>query len=391
MQIIQPLGLDRAAARNQRGGHYLQSFARLAPGTDLPVARAEMDGVIAGLIREYPDQHDQGNFGIALSPLRTDLLGDARPVLLVLAGPVGLVLLMACANVANRLLARGEARRRELAVRTALGASRFRLIRQMLTEAWLLSSAGAAAGLLVALWCQQLVVRFAPRALPRVPETSLNGIVLLCTAALGLLAGVIFGLIPALQVSRVQLADPMKDGARGNVVVKTPAEPDVMAAAVRDEVRRLDPEVPAAMVRDMDWIVADSTRDRRLNVIFFGAFGALALLLATVGLYGVMAFQVAQRTREMGVRLALGASRRDVLGMVVGQGMRLVGAGLAVGIVAAAVITGSFEAMLFDVAPRDLTIFAVVPALLLAAGALASYVPGRRATRVDPVTALRGD
>jgi putative ABC transport system permease protein len=175
------------------------------------------------------------------------------------------------------------------------------------------------------------------------------------------------------------------------VVLKTPAEPDAMVAAVRDEVRRLDPEVPAAQVRDMDWVVTDSTRDRRLNVILIGAFGALALALAAIGLYGVMAFQVAQRTREIGVRLALGASRRDVLGLVVGQGMRLVALGLAAGVVAAAALSGSIAALLFDVAPRDLSVFAAVAAVLLTAGALASYLPARRATRVDPVIALRAD
>lgn len=618
VEIIRPLGLDRAAARNQRGGHYLQGFGRLRPGVELQAARAEMAGVIAALNREYP-QPNLANFGIAITPLREDVLGAAQPVLLVLSGAVGLVLLMACVNVANLLLARGETRRRELAVRTALGASQFRLVRQMLTEAWLLSGAGATAGLLVAVWCQRLVVGFAPRALPRVVDTSLGGPVLACAAVLGLAAGLAFGLIHAWQISRVGLADSLKDGARGtdgrvavrrllvvaqvsiavvllvgaglliksfarlmsvesgfttdrvltlrislpearypgrpevtayferllerlgslpgvesagagsglplavtggdwsfdvegrpllngkhsgaadwyvvtpgyfetlgirvvrgrapmpsdapgaqpalvinettartlfpsedpigkrvrfsrsrgfeqpwrtivgivsdvhqhgldtparpevffphpqfqhfspngqarsmSVVLKTPAEPGAMAAAVRDEVRRLDPEIPAAQVRDMDSVVADSTRDRRLNVILIGAFGGLALVLAAIGLYGVMAFQVAQRTREIGVRLALGASPRDVLRLVVGQGLRLVTAGLASGVVAAAGLSGSLGTLLFDVGPRDLSIFSAVPVVLLIVGALASYVPARRAMRIDPVVALRG-
>ena len=621
VQLLLPLPLDRAAARNIRGGHYLQAFGRLRPGVELAQARADMNGVVAALAREYPEVTNLANFGIALFPLRDDVLGDARPVLLVLAGAVGLVLLMTCANVANLLLARGEARRRELAVRTALGASRFRLVRQMLTEAWLLSAAGAAAGLVVALGCQRIVVGFAPRALPRVSEVAFNGPVLACAVALAFLAGLLFGVIPAMQISGDRrAADPLKTGTRGtegrgairralvvaqvalavvllvgaglliksfarvmavpsgfvsdrvlslrislpesrypgrpevtsyferlltaaaslpgvqsagaasglplavasgdwsfdvegrpivnnkhsgaadwyavtpgffetlgirlvrgrgpaagdtaastpvlvinettartlfpsedpigkrvrfsrsrgfeqpwrtivgiagdvrqrgletpprpevyfphaqfqhfspnaqaramNVVLKTAAAPDALTASIRAEVRRLDPDVPAAQIRAMDVVTQTSTRDRRLNVLLIGAFGALALFLAVIGLYGVMAFQVAQRTREMGVRLALGASRRDVLGLVVGEAMRLVGTGLVAGVAAALLLSGSIASLLFEVTPRDLSVFASVPAVLAAAAALASYLPARRATRVDPVIALRGD
>jgi putative ABC transport system permease protein len=619
-QILSPLGLDRAAARNKRGGHYLQAFARLRPDRTIADARADIDGIVAAAKREYPDEFTQPNFGVALSPLRDDVLGDARPVLLVLAGAVALVLLMACANVASLLLARGESRRRELAVRTALGASRFRLVRQLLTESWILSAMGAAAGLVVALWCQRLVVGFAPRALPRVTESALDGPVIACAAILAVAAGLLFGIVPALQISRGDAGGSLKDGARNtdgrssarralvvtqvavavvllvgaglliksfaklmsvrsgfttervltlrvslpearypgrpevsayferlnarlqslpgvqsagaasglplavasgdwsfdvegrplvngkhsgaadwyavtpgffetlgirmvhgrgptagdtatalpvlivnettartlfpsedpigkrvrfsrsrgfeqpwrtivgiaadvrqrgldslprpevffphaqfqhfspnaqaramNVVVKTSSDPESLTGPVREEVRRLDADVPAAQIRPMDSIVATSTRDRRLNVILVGAFGAVALVLALVGLYGVMAFQVTQRTREMGVRMALGASRRDVLALVVGQGLRLVVAGLAAGLCAAALLSGSISAMLFLVTPRDVTVFALVTVVLFVAGALASWIPARRATRVDPVVALRAD
>ena len=621
VQVLRPLGLDRSAPRAQRGGHYLQAFARLQPGAAMPAARAEMDGIISRLIAEYPNQHTQGHFGITLTPLRDDLLGGARPVMFVLGGAVALVLLIACANVANLLLARGAARRRELALRTTLGASRFRLIRQLLTEAWLLSTAGAAAGLAVAVWCQRLVVRVAPSALPRVGETALSAPAFACAAVLGIAAGLFFGLIPALQISRARPIDPLKDGARGAtdsrtlarrvlivgqvaiavmllvgaglliksfaklmnvrsgfnadkvltvrislpesrypgrpevtgyferlrerfaaipgvqstgaasglplavasgdwsfdvegrplngkkhsgaadwysvtpgyfetlqipvvrgrapldadgpdappvlvinettartlfpnedpigkrvqlsrsrgfeqpwrtivgivgdvhqrgldsparaevyfphaqfqhfspnaqarslvVVLKTAVDPVTLTAPVRDAVRQLDPEVPAAELRDMDWIVATSVRDRRLNMMLIGAFGVLALALATIGLYGVMAFQVTQRTREMGVRLALGASRGDVLSLVVGQGMRLVLVGLVLGAFISALLSTSIAPMLFDVGPRDLSIFVSVPAVLLTAGLLACYVPARRAMRVDPVSALRAE
>jgi putative ABC transport system permease protein len=176
-----------------------------------------------------------------------------------------------------------------------------------------------------------------------------------------------------------------------NVVVKTAASPHLLTAAVRDAVRRLDPDVPAALIRPMDQVRETSTRDRRLNVLLIGAFGALALLLAVIGLYGVMAFQVAQRTREMGVRLALGAARGDVFRLVVGEGMRLVAIGLIVGLAAAALLSGWIADLLFEVTPRDLTVFALVPALLAAAAALASYLPARRATRIDPLITLRSE
>ncbi len=621
VQVLRPLGLDRGAPRLERGGHYLRAFARLQPGTDLPAARAEMDGIIARLIAEYPDQHTQGHFGIAILPLRDDLVGEARPVLFVLGGAVALVLLIACANVANLLLARGAARRRELALRTALGASRFRIVRQLLTEAWILSGAGVLAGLAVALWCQRVVVRMAPGGLPRVGDAAMSAPVLACAAALGIAAGLFFGVLPALQSSRGRSVDPLKDGARGatgartsvrrllivaqvaitamllvasglliksftklmrvpsgfnaegvltlrislpearypgrpevtgyferlrarlaaipgvqstgaasglplavasgdwsfdvegrplgtkkhsgaadwyavtpgyfetlqvpivdgrgvrasdgpdappvvvinettartlfpnedpigkrirfsrstgfeqpwrtivgiagdvrqrgldtparpeayfphaqfqhfspnaqaramTVVMKTASDPVALTSAVREAVRELDPEVPAAQVRDMARVVATSVRDRRLNMILIGAFGVLALVLASVGLYGVIAFQVAQRTREMGVRLALGASRRHVLALVLGQGLRVVLIGLALGTASAAWLTTAITPMLFDVGPRDLSVYLLASAVLCATGLLACYIPARRAMRVDPVTALRAE
>jgi putative ABC transport system permease protein len=175
-----------------------------------------MDGINASLMREHPDQYKQGGFGIDVTPLRDALLGDSRPVIMVLAGAVGLVLLLACANVANLLLARGESRGRELAVRTALGASRLRIIRQLLTESVLLSLAGAAAGLAVAGWCQRAILSVAPAALPRLASVSLDRPVLLFAMALGVATGVLFGLIPAARVSRVPVTASLKDGGRGS-------------------------------------------------------------------------------------------------------------------------------------------------------------------------------
>jgi putative ABC transport system permease protein len=176
------------------------------------------------------------------------------------------------------------------------------------------------------------------------------------------------------------------------ITIKTSgAAPTSLTSAVRAELRGIDAEVAAADVRDMDTVVSGSVADRRMQMVLVAAFGGLALALAAVGLYGVMAFHVVQRTREMGVRLALGASRADVLGLVVGQGMRLVAVGLALGTVAAFAATRPMADLLHDVSPRDTAVFALAPILLAAVGLLACYIPARRATRVDPVVALRSE
>jgi putative ABC transport system permease protein len=227
VDVVRPLSLDRGAPRTRRGGHYLQAFARLKPGATIVSAAAEMDSVNAQLLREYPDQYKMGGFGITLLDLRDDLLGASRPVLLVLAGAVALVLLLACANVANLMLARGEAQRRDLAVRTALGASRFRIIRQVLTESCLLGTIGATAGIAFAAWCQHLVLAIAPTALPRLIDLGLNRAVLAFAAVLGVLTGIVFGLIPAWQISRADVGECLKEGVLFDVSTR-----DLSALAV---------------------------------------------------------------------------------------------------------------------------------------------------------------
>jgi putative ABC transport system permease protein len=581
-----------------------------------------MNGINDALMREYPDQYKQGGFGIDVVPLRDALLGDARPVVLILAGAVALVLLLACANIANLLLARGESRGRELAVRTALGASRLRVARQLLTESVLLSLAGAAAGLGVAWWCQRAIVALAPAALPRLAELSLDRPVLLFAVALGMLTGILFGLVPAARLSRSGVGASLKDGARGTtdagrrrvrsalviaqvaiagvllvagglllksfarvlsqpsgisvdrvltfrvslpasrypgraevagyfsrltdelarlpgvesagagsglplavasgdwsfdvegrplvngrhsgradwyvvtpgyfeslgvrlvrgrlpaagdtesatasvflnetaarvyfpgedpigrrlrmtrttgaeqpwrtiagivgdvrqrgldeapraelfmpyrqfqhfsagvqaramtIVVKTSGDPLAMSNAARARVRALDPEVPAAQMRDMASVLSLSVASRRLNATLIGAFAVLALALSAIGLYGVIAYNVQQRTREIGVRVAIGAPRASVLRLVIGDAMRLTAAGVAVGLAAALASGGVLRGLLFEVGARDASILAGVAILLSAAAALASYVPARRAMAVDPVVALRAE
>jgi putative ABC transport system permease protein len=176
-----------------------------------------------------------------------------------------------------------------------------------------------------------------------------------------------------------------------SLVIKADVAPESLVGAVRAELRAIDPEVPAAQVRTMDDVIAASVTDRRLNTLLIGTFGGLALALAAIGLYGVMAYSVTQRTREMGVRIAVGASRASVLALVVGQAVRLVAAGIVLGTAVALAAAETLASLLFDVEPRDPAILALAPVVLLAAGVLASYLPARRATRVDPVTALRAE
>lgn len=618
-QMMLPLSLDRTAARNRRGGHYLTAVARIAPGASIEAARAEMGAIVGALIREYPDQHKQGNFGVALVPLRTDLLGPARPVLAVLLGAVALVLLLACANLASLLLARGEARRRELAVRASLGADRFRLLRQLLTETCVLGLVGGAAGLAVATLAMKAVLALDPATLPRAHQAALSWPVLAFTVTVSLGAGIVFGLLPATQISRVALDDVLREagrssvGGRGrlrralvaaqvaiavvllmgagllvksfarlqgvptgfeaagvltfrttapparyrdrpevtafyartleqvrgvpgvrvagagsglplavhsgdwgfdvegravvrprpradwfvvtpgyfealgvrlvqgrlpaeadddrgapvlflnesaacavfpgedpvghrvrlsrttgpeqrwrtiagivadvrqrglerpprpemyiplpqfqhfmagtqawnmSVVVKASVPPLTLAGPMRAAVRRVDPEVPAADMRAMDDVVGASLSARRRDTWLIGAFAALALAVATFGVYGVTAYHVARRRREIGLRVALGAEGRDVVRMVLGQGMRLVGAGMLAGVLAAVAATGALRSLLFDVTPHDVSVFATIPVLLAVVAALACALPAARAARIDAAVALRDE
>ena len=621
--IVVPLAMDAGAPRNRRGGHYLLAFARLNGDATVAAASSEMDAILSRLARQYPDEHDQGNFGISVRPLRSDLLGDLNTPLFILAGAVGLVLLLACANVANLMLVRGESRRTELAVRTALGASRFRMIRQLLTESCVLSIAGAVAGLIVAYYCQQLIKVFAGSSMPLVASGTLNTAVLSYAGLLGVATGILFGVIPALQISRGGrgTGDSLKAGSRGTILGRTrarralvvcqvslatvlvigaglliksftllistpsgvdpdrvltlrvslpparyPGRPEVAAyfrrlteqvrilpgvraagassglplsvrsgdwsfdiegrprngtrfpgaadwyvvtpgyfetlgiplrqgrspaasdtadaaqvvfinettartlfpnedpvgkrirfsrsrgdeqpwrtiagivgdvrhrgldtparpeayfpyeqfqhfspgvqaramtltaksdgdplalvSAVRAEVRRIDPEIPPSQIRDMSTVLSASVSDRRLIMVLMGSFGVLALLLAAVGLYGVVSYSVAQRTREMGVRIAIGASRSSVLALVVGEGLRLVAVGAVLGLLISLALTRWMATLLYAIGPRDVTMFAAAAVTLLITGLLASYVPARRATRIDPVNALRAE
>lgn len=621
-----PLALDKARPRN-RGSHFLEVVGRLKPGTTLSQAATDVGRFAADLGRAYPNNYpSDSGWGVFVVPLATELTGDVRPALLVLMAAVAAVLLIGCANLANLLLARATARQREIAVRAALGASKLRLVRQLLTESVVLSVAGGILGLLLAYWAVDACRGLAHLNVPRLGEAIIDKYVLGFAFAISVLTGLVFGLAPAthavgsglshalkesgrssshgiggvklrasLVVSEVALAlvllicagllvrsferllkvDPgfqtehlltmtislpgarypngpapaaffkkliaqvktlpgvqaagevtslpmsgtyasgtirLEDTSAHNavfdqqfhlpyletdyrwttpgyfealkiplirgrlfadadneadapqvaivdeefarrfwpgqdptgkrisymtvpnsnppqrswctivgvvghvkhysldvegreqayfpiaqaafnrnmfVVVRTGTDPTAMTSAIRSQVSALDPEVPIYGVRTMDELVAESLTQRQLNMLLLASFAALALALAAMGIYGVMSYLVNQRTQEIGVRMALGARRSDVLKMIVLQGLRLAGAGLLAGLLLALLFARLISGLLYGTSPGDPLTFAAIALLLAAIAFLASYIPALRATKVEPVVALR--
>ena len=604
--ILAPFDTSSREAR-ARGAHTLQAIVRLRPGVTRAHAQQEMDALAARLEALYPQINRDVRF--RLVPLKDAVTGEIRGPLVLLLGTVGLVLLIACVNVANLLIARGAARRAEIAVRSALGASRRRLVRQLLTESLLLAAGGGIAGLAVAWWITRAVVGLAPADVPRLDRVGLNvqGLAFTTLACLG--TGVLFGLVPAWTAARRPLAGaagnrttartrlgtalmvaeiaialvlvtgsglllrsfirltqqplgfdttrlltanvtpgarrymdiptrtrlfqafeesaravpgvrgvaltsqlpiggtgvyhnlafegravapgtepevylrsvnnayfdvlgiPIRAGRRfsdldraggplvaivneafvrtyypsenpigrrirwasGNgtwitivgvaadvrglaldqsevpavhmpyaqeqmpwrtfmdVAVRFDGDVAPVAAGLRRALESSDRGIPLARVRTMDQVLERSLAERRFNLFLLGGFGVMSLLLAAAGTYGVMSHGVAQRTRELGVRLALGATPRQVFRLVVGRAMAVAAAGVAVGLAASAAVSGVLAGMLFDVPPRDALTFAVSAAVLLGAAAIAAGVPARRAARVDPLIVLRSE
>ena len=604
-EIWVPMWFDPADPGN-RGGHFLGVIARLKPGVSLGQAQVEMDSIAARLEQQYPVNTGHG---VNLFPLYEETVGDIRPALLVLLGAVGFVLLIACANVANLLLVRSAGRQREIAIRTAMGASRFRIIKQLLTESLLLSLVGGALGLLLAFWGVDLLLALSPEDMPRITEIRIDGRVLGFTFALSLFTGVVFGLLPALSASRLDLNTSLKEGGRssalsfgrnrargllvvsevalavvlligaglmmksflhlqtvgagfnpqsvlavdfvlpaskyregeqqaaffrqviervsalpgiqsvggvvnipfgensgsryfriegrppqpegqglnadynlaspnyfrtlgiplikgrdfterdvqgapevvmineemarqfwpdedpigkriavgdgpwrsivgivGNVrqkgfdieprqemifpllqtpipfmtlVARTASEPKATISALRAEIASIDALQPVFNIRTMEEAAAESVAPERLNTLLLGALAVIALILAAVGIYGVMSYSVTQRTHEIGLRMALGALPRSVLGLVIKQGMSLILIGLVIGLSAALALTRLMKSLLYEVSTTDPATFALISALLVVVAFLATYIPARRATRVDPGVALR--
>jgi len=603
---------------DRRTGMGMDAVGRLKPGVTLQQAQADMDSVAQHLAELYPDANK--GTGIALLPLIEDVVGDIRPFLLVLLAAVGFVLLIACVNVANLLLARATGRTREFAIRAALGARRGRVVRQLLTESLLLSGAGGGLGLLLAAWGTQAAIRVMPEALPRAQSVYIDSRVLLFTFAASLLAGVFFGLAPSLRASRADLQATLREGGRGSsgarrrlqglfvagemamsivllvgaglmirslgklwsvnpgfrphqvitfavscptsagaapdairasirqlrdtvagvpgveaaslsagalpmsgdsevpfwiegrpkpatdaemknalfsiiepdylkamgipllrgrfltpadnehapfvivideqfaklyfagqnpigqrvnlaiigraaeivgiaghvkqwglaedahspvqaqfymsmsqlpdqfvpliaqgerFVARTQGAPEAEMSAIRQAIGKMNGEIVAYDVRTMDRIISDSLAAQRFSMILLGIFAALALVLSCVGIYGVVSYLAGQRTHEIGVRMALGAQRNDVLRLILGHGATMALIGVAAGMAASLALTRLMARLLFGVSAYDPLTFFSVGCLLILVALVASYIPARRAMRVDPTVALR--
>ncbi|MGA9769131.1 MAG: ABC transporter permease [Blastocatellia bacterium] len=587
-----------------RGHQYFSVIALLKANVELKQAQAEMDDISRRLEQQYPDQN-MGQ-GASLIPLREEEVGEVRPVLLVLFGTVGFVLLIVCANVANLLMARAATRQKEIAIRVALGASRQRISRQLLTESVMLAFAGGGAGLFVALWGIKPLAALIPADIHGMQNIGVDARVLGFTMLVSFLTGVIFGLLPAMQASKTDINESLKESGRGStegrrgssirsalivseialslvlligaglmiksfvrlqqvdlgfatenvltmrltlpqakypekrdqtrffqqalariqivpgvesaaaisrlpltsgnssrsfniegrssdnaggsadyrvispdyframsipvlkgrafterdndqatasviindmaarsywpdedpigkrlqlesewfeivgivgdvkhmgqaskaraemyvsylkkpwpymtIIARSPRNAAALGETLREEVQAVDPDQPVYSVSTLEQLVSRSVARRRSNMLLLGIFAALAMVIAAVGLYGVMSYAITQRKHEIGIRLALGANRRDILKMVLGYGLRLTLAGVAAGAVAALLLTRMIESLLFGVSATDPATFALVSITLTGVALGACFVPAHRATKVDPMIALR--
>jgi putative ABC transport system permease protein len=610
VEIWRVLGYDVSQPWACRTCHHLVAVGRLRDGVTPAQARAEMDTITAAQMKAYPKEYSAS--GVILTPLRDHLLGAASTPLFVLFGSVTFVLLVACANLANLLLARTTNRAHEVAIRTALGAGRGRILRQLLAENCLLAFMGAVAGLLPAYWAPRVVAALGSGNLPRLSEVRLDWRVLTFAIGLALLTGILSGLAPAFRLSKSNVQDALKEGARGSsagahrrlrgllivaevslsltllvgagllvrsmarlltvapgfdpsqvltmrtsvignryadnkvlrqffidaanrlrslpgvqaaaaasqiplggnrdeygfhpegkmnanpeldesaehysvtpgfldvmripllkgrditaddtaespgvilinqtaalriwpgedpigkrvkvggldrswltvigivgdvhhygldvsptmqfymahsqwpdtdsdmtFVIRTAGPPGSIASAAREAIHSLDPTQPVSHVMPLEDYIGLSLQGRRFSLILIGAFAIVALLLSVIGIYGVTSYTVAQRTREIGIRIALGAQRSEVLGLMMRQGAVLILSGIGMGVIASIVLTRFLAGMLFGITPTDPVTFALVALLLVCVAALACWIPARRAMRVDPIVALR--
>jgi putative ABC transport system permease protein len=601
---------DQLGGVKHRGDHPgIYAYARMKPGVTVEEAHAQLAGIEESLAKLYPS--DDAGQSATVQPLLGAVVQDAGLPLLVLMGAVGFVLLIGCANVANLLMARATERRREVAVRLALGAGRWRLVRQLLTESLMLALSGGALGLLLAFWATPALAHLAGDAVPRISEVGVDGWVLAFTLGVSCVTGLLFGILPALQAARINVNATLKEGARagagagharlrdalviaelaisvvlvvgagltlkslyrilgadqgfaapgvtvatfglpdtkyqsdaqrraffaqlmeklnaipgveaagvknpllggnqtsfmvegqrplkpeeypstefslatpggleamgakllagrffrvsdnetsplvcivdeamakkywpgqnpigkhlsvqgqqngkpipwmtvvgviatikdygadqpvlvetivpeaqmpdsgGNILLRSAVDPARLLPSLREAVQSVDPDLPLYNVRKLETVVDENVASRRLSVSLLGGFAALALLLAAVGIYGVMAFAVSTRTHEIGIRMALGADPQGVMRLVLRQGARLALIGVGIGIAAALALTRVMAGLLFEVRATDPVTYAGVAILLAVVALAACYLPARRAMRVDPIVALR--
>jgi putative ABC transport system permease protein len=597
-------------ANDARGGHYINVVGRLRPGVTVAQARAELEVIASQLAKQYPDSNK--GWGIFLMPLQDYLVRDVRPVLYTLLGAVGCVLLIACANLANLLLARATARHREISIRAALGASRIRLVRQLLTESVVLSLCGGVAGVILARWGLDTLLALAPTSLPRLTEIHLDSGVLIFSLALSIITGLVFGIAPAWLAARADVNEALKQGTRGsteggargrlrsalvvlevtfalmllggagllarsfmqlahvdpgfapenatllrlslpqkkyampeqqtafadallervkvlpgvqsagithsmplvsdyvlgfniegrpaiapsdlpstnyyavtpdyframgirlirgrtftpqddaraprvavinetmarqhfpnedpigkrinitngpdtwrqivgivgdikqygvdkatsaqsyepfaqvpfsslNVVIRTNGAPAALLGALRPAVYAVDKDQPIGTIRPLEEIMAESIASQRFAMTLLTVFSLVALVIAAVGIYGVMAYSVVQRTGEFGIRMALGAQQGDVLRLVLAQGGKLVGLGLIIGLAGTLAASRAMGSMLFNTSAQDPLTLGTITLLLGAVALIACLLPANRATKVNPIEALRAE
>ena len=611
LKLVPEFYPDQDVTQLRRMG-YLAAVALLKPGVSLPQAAGEMETITARLRQQYPDTNNRRFNRVA--SLHEHLVGDTNKLLWLLLGAVTFVLLIGCANVANLLLASGAARQKEMAIRTALGASRWRVMRQLFTESTILALTGGAVGLLIAYWGLAAITKLLPADFPRLNEIHMDLRVLAFTFAASVLTGILFGLAPVLQVSRSDVQDSIRETGRGasgslrqarfrqalimvevalsvvllagagllfrsfmrlqsvetgfmseqvltarlnpsgsnftqpadyvnfyskvleklstvpgvqdaafintlpldkgptsgfrvegrpittpdkwpsvnyravspnyfkamgipvvqgrayterdtgnappvmivnqqlvhevfpdenpvgkritfgstdsnrqpiwfeivgvvanvrslelreepmaelyfsalqdswpamSLVVRSGVEPSSLSASVRQVVNEVDKSVPVSSVQTMDHVVSESITQPRFNLFLLALFGSVAMLLSAAGIYGVTAYTVTQRTHELGIRIALGAQVSDVLKIILGKGMAVIGVGLVIGLASAFALMRLLRSLLFGVGENDPLTFAVITGVLFLVALLACYIPARRATKVDPLVALR--